>query len=143
MKPLRLELCRLIRASPERLFEAWTVPEQLCRWWGPPGVQCTGAEFDLRPGGQYRIDNLLPDGAVVCISGEFVEVLRPKRLVYTWQTTEDLPVELVTVEFIPRGPNTEVRVVHEKVPTQDLAERHELGWDGCLSGLATYIASTI
>jgi len=52
---------KTIRASAERLFQAWTDPSQLTQWWGPPGVQCIEAQIDLRMGGRYRIANRLAD----------------------------------------------------------------------------------
>ena len=59
---LTLLIRRRIAATPERLFEAWTTPEQFVQWWGPPGVECPGAEMELRVGGAYRIRNRMPDG---------------------------------------------------------------------------------
>src|SRR5262249_11866527 len=53
---------RTIRAPVERVFDAWTRPEHLRRWWGPKPVRCTEAEVDLRRGGRYRIANQHPDG---------------------------------------------------------------------------------
>ena len=67
---LTLFVRRRIKASPERLFEAWTTPDQFVQWWGPPGVACPGAEMDLRVGGSYRIGNRMPDGIEVWIGGD-------------------------------------------------------------------------
>jgi hypothetical protein len=50
---LALVVRRVIRATPERLFEAWTEPTQILGWWGPEGATCEGAEVDLRVGGRY------------------------------------------------------------------------------------------
>ena len=80
----RLMIRRTIRASPERLFVAWTQPQQLMQWWGPTGVVCVAAEVDLRVGGQYRIGNRLPSNEVVWIEGEFELINRPSELRYTW-----------------------------------------------------------
>ena len=71
---MRLEVRRTIAASPERLFAAWTTPEQLLAWWGPSGVRCTSAELDLVVGSRYRLGNEMPDGRVIYIEGEFVAV---------------------------------------------------------------------
>jgi uncharacterized protein YndB with AHSA1/START domain len=46
---------KTIQATPERLFRAWTEPEQLRRWWGPEGAICVDPEVDLQVGGHYRI----------------------------------------------------------------------------------------
>jgi uncharacterized protein YndB with AHSA1/START domain len=139
---------RVIPASPERLFAAWTMPEQLVRWWGPAAVRCTAAEIDLRVGGGYRLENLLPDGKVLVIVGTFEAIEPPLRLVYSWSiggptrtrlaTEPSVASERVTVRFEPRGDATEVIVVHERIANADLARGHQDGWEGCLDGLAAH-----
>jgi uncharacterized protein YndB with AHSA1/START domain len=131
---------RTIRATPERLFFAWTEPEQLRKWWGPEGVTCVDPEVDLRVGGRYRIGNRLPDNKVLWIVGEFELVDPPHRLTYTWhlEGTSAAP-ERVSVSFEPRGEATEVIVTHERIPNKALRDQHEYGWLGCLDGLETYM----
>ena len=128
---------RTIRASPARLFDAWTQPEQLRQWWGPRPVTCSGAEVDLRVGGHYRIENVLPNGKTLIIAGEFQVVEPPHRLVYTWRAGED-QASRVTVRFEPRGEATEVVVIHEQIPNERIRESHQGGWNGCLDGLALH-----
>jgi uncharacterized protein YndB with AHSA1/START domain len=130
---------RTIRASADRLFEAWTQPEQLRAWWGPRPVTCSGASVDLRVGGRYCIANLLPDGKTLMIEGEFLVVEAPHRLVYTWRAGEDQKSR-VTVRFEPRGDATEVIVIHEQIPNERVRESHESGWSGCLEGLARHFS---
>jgi uncharacterized protein YndB with AHSA1/START domain len=131
---------RTIRASAARVFEAWTEPESLRRWWGPRPVTCCEASVDLRVGGEYRIGNLLPDGNVVWISGSFEMVDPPHRLVYTWHVEgKERPTgerSRVTVRFEPQGDATEVIVVHERIESEEVRVDHEKGWIGCLDGLA-------
>jgi uncharacterized protein YndB with AHSA1/START domain len=128
-----------IRASPERVFDAWTQPEHLKLWWGPKSVECIDAEVDLRVGGGYRIANQFPDGKILWISGEFETIERPHRLVYTWRVGLEAAAERVTVTFEARGEKTEVIVMHERIPTQAMRDMHEQGWVGCLDGLVDYL----
>ena len=133
---------RRIRASPERLFDAWTQPEHLRVWWGPRPVTCSGADVDLRIGGRYRIANALPDGKTVIIEGAFREIERPRKLVYTWQMgLGEAETSLVTVRFEAHGEETEVVVVHENVPSAAARDSHEAGWNGCLDGLSSFFAA--
>lgn len=125
---------RTIRASVERVFAAWTEPEQLRAWWGPRPVRCSDAEVDLRVGGRYRIVNALPDGGSITIHGEFRVVEAPRKLVYTWRLGER-ELSLVTVRFEPLGDATEVVVVHEEIPDESVRDSHENGWRGCLDEL--------
>ncbi|HTQ02530.1 MAG TPA: SRPBCC domain-containing protein [Polyangiaceae bacterium] len=132
---------RTIRAKLERVFAAWTEPEQLRAWWGPRPVTCSDAVVDLRVGGCYRIANALPDGRTLTIYGEFRTVEPPRKLVYTWQMDDGRSeCSLVTVTFTPRADGTEVVVVHENVPTEAMRESHERGWRGCLDALESHSA---
>lgn len=141
-KDSTLVVRKIIQATPERLFTAWTQPEQLKKWWGPESVICMEAEVDLRIGGRYRIGNKLPDGTILWISGEFQVIEPPHKLVYTWRIgPESRPAELVTVSFEPRPASaTEVIVVHERIPNKAARDTHEHGWFGCLNGLAKYLS---
>jgi uncharacterized protein YndB with AHSA1/START domain len=134
---------KTIQASPERLFAAWTEPEQLRAWWGPEGVVCIAAEVDLRPGGRYRIGNQLPDQSVLWIVGEFDVVEPPRRLIYSWRLEGvSATLERVTVQFESRRAATEVIVTHERIPSRDLRDQHQQGWQGCLAGLAKYLQAS-
>ncbi len=136
---ITLVVRRKISAAPERLFDAWTRPEELQKWWGPRGVICVAAQVDLRVGGLYRIANQFPDGKVIWITGEFEIIERPSRLAYTWKLESQAgPVERVMVTFKGSGTNTEVVVRHERIAEVLVRERHEQGWRACLSGLAAY-----
>lgn len=136
---LHLIVRRTIAATPERLFKAWTTPEQLLAWWGPQGVRCTLAELDLRVGGRYCLGNELPDGQVLHISGEFTRVEPFHILAYTWSLDSAEPsdtTEQVTVRFNSQDSGTEVVVVHERIRDAQARRTHESGWQGCLHGLA-------
>jgi uncharacterized protein YndB with AHSA1/START domain len=133
---VNLVMRRMIRAPAARLFEAWTQPEHLLKWWGPRDVTCIAAEVDLRVGGGYRLGNRLPDGRELWIFGEFEEVAPPHRLAYTWNLEGDpRPPERVLVRFEPQGKATEVIVTHERIGSVALRDQHAIGWVGCLNGL--------
>jgi uncharacterized protein YndB with AHSA1/START domain len=136
---------RLIRAPVQRVFAAWTEPERLKLWWGPEAVTCPEAEVDLRVGGAYRLANLLPDGRVIWVSGEFLEVEPPRKLVYTWLVGDPSAAAertRVTVRFEPRESATEVIVVHELIASEGFRDRTSSGWDGCLASLAEYFENS-
>jgi uncharacterized protein YndB with AHSA1/START domain len=138
----RLVVRRTIRATPERLFDAWTRPEQLTQWWGPTGVTCPHAIVDLRVGGSYRITNVFATGETLYIAGEFQRIERPNKLVYTWRTgpSED-PAELVTVLFERREVGTEIIVIHEGIADAPRRAGHEAGWRECIDGLVAYVSA--
>ena len=135
---IRLVVRKTIRATPERLFEAWTQPAQLRRWWGPQDVECVDAQVDLRVGGQYRIANRFSDGRVVWITGQFELIEAPERLVYTWRVEPQTVWERVTVQFERHRDATEVVVVHERIADERMGDLHKKGWHECLEGLSKF-----
>lgn len=137
---INLIVRRTIRASPERLFAAWTTPAQLVKWWGPKGVACPVAEVDLRVGGRFRLANDPPTGERIWISGEFERISPPRELVYTWSIEPATRApERVTVRFEAKDEQTEVIVIHERITSEPARVSHEAGWVGCLDGLATLL----
>jgi len=136
----RLVIKRVIFSTPERIFDAWTQPQLLTQWWGPKNVTCPSTEIDLRVGGRYRIANQMPDGSTVWITGVFEEIDRPIKLVYSWSTSsQKQPSERVSIFLQSQEDATQVTIVHENIPTQQLVISHSAGWDGCLDGLASFI----
>jgi uncharacterized protein YndB with AHSA1/START domain len=73
---------RLISAPRELVFRAFSDPEHLAQWWGPKGFTNTFHEFELRPGGPWRFVMHAPDGAQYRNESDFVEVVRPERIVF-------------------------------------------------------------
>lgn len=131
---------RWIDAAPERLFAAWTEPEQMKSWWGPAHVTCTAAEIDLRVGGRYRIANRFADGNVLWIAGAFEQIEPPRLLIYSWWLEPATSGnERVTVRFEPRDGGTDIVVTHERIADQATRDSHLKGWLGCLDGLVGYL----
>lgn len=137
---LTLIVRQRIDADAEWLFDAWTTPAQLMAWWGPTDVTCIVAEVDLRVGGSYSFGNRFGDGKVVWIEGEFEEITRPTRLVYTWRVGSQAASERVTVCFDEHDESTEVIVLHERIGSTAAREGHALGWRDCLDGLTEFRA---
>jgi uncharacterized protein YndB with AHSA1/START domain len=73
---------REFRVPRETVFDAFADPEQLARWWGPKGFRNTIKEFDLRPGGAWRFVMHGPDGTDFDNATDFIEVVRPGRIVF-------------------------------------------------------------
>jgi uncharacterized protein YndB with AHSA1/START domain len=138
-----LHLERTFAASPEDVFDAWTNPEVLRRWWAAgPDWEGLPAEVDLRVGGGYRLSMRDPaSGATHTLRGEYTEVARPHRLAYTWAWENEADGTLgtptsVEVEFVGREDETLVVVRHRGFADADSRDRHGHGWTACLDNLA-------
>src|SRR5256885_15013907 len=73
---------RVFDAPRERVFDVFTQPEPLQKWWGPMGVGIPLAEFEARPSGKIFIGERALDGTMVYIAGVVREIERPSRLVF-------------------------------------------------------------
>ena len=137
-----VRITRTFPAPREVVFRAWTTPDLFVRWWWPASF-ATSATFDLRPGGRYAIRSAnLPERGVLAISGTFLEVTPPARLVYTWRWAGLDPTETrVTVEFHAHGDQTTIALTHERFPDAADAENNRLGWDSCLDRLDAALAA--
>ena len=136
-----LRLRRTFSAPPERVFRAWTTPEEMKQWKAPGEMTTPVAEVDLRVGGTYRIHMRAPDGALHRLVGAYRLVDPPKKLVYTWRW-EDNPEAgetLVTVEFLARGKGTDLVLTQELFATDDLRGQHETGWTKCFEKLSELV----
>lgn len=141
MRPTELFASRVICADRRTVFEAWTKPDEVKRWWGPPPFTCPVAEIDLRVGGAYRLANLAPDGETIWISGTFKRVEVPSVLSYSWQLSTHPPgPSLVHVRFLDHAEGTEIRVHHERFASETIRDQHADGWVGCLGKLTTYLS---
>ena len=136
---LRLE--RTFDAPVDAVFDAWTNPEVLRRWWGAHSSWRTAAaEVDLRVGGRYRLSMEDPDADQLhTVCGEYREVRRPERLVYSWAWEEADGLlghaSTVTVDFIGDGQSTTVVLEHTRLPSVESRDAHRSGWEGCLASL--------
>lgn len=131
-----LRVSRVIKASPEEVFAAWTQPEHLKRWSCPEGMEVGDAQVDLTVGGRYLIRMESPQGKVHTAVGVYREIERPSRLVYTWDWEEESIGEtIVTVEFNDLDGSTEVVLTHELFPNAEAKVGHEEGWTSCLGRL--------
>jgi uncharacterized protein YndB with AHSA1/START domain len=107
--------------GPARLvFEAWTTPELLRRWWAPKsfGVSFVSCELDARTGGTYRFVFSHPSfEQPMAFFGRYLEVTPPSRLVWTNEENADGGA-VTTVTFEERGTETLV-VMHDLYPSKD------------------------
>ncbi len=126
-----LRLSRRFKAPREAVFRAFTDPVALAKWFGPEGVSVGNVKVDLRPGGAYSMSFNQADGQSRGLSGVYREISPPERLVMTWVWDHDglAGIEtLVTLEFAAAGAETELTVIHEKLPSQNALDLHNQGW---------------
>lgn len=107
-----LVVSRLIHATPQRIFEAFTDPEQMPHWWGPTGFTTTIHAMDVRVGSESRYTMHGPDGKDWPNRARYIEVVPGERLSY-WlddgDDAEETPMH-ATVTFEPEAGGTRVTI---------------------------------
>lgn len=139
-----LEVRRTIEAPPARIFDAWTTPELLTRWFAPSADFTTVVhQSDVRVGGQYRIEMRHKDGASHVAVGTYRELTRPTRLSFSWRW-EGTPMAetVVTIDLMPAGSGTELILTHSGFATEPDRDEHTKGWTGCLARIEALSSGT-
>jgi uncharacterized protein YndB with AHSA1/START domain len=98
-----LRLSRVLDAPVELVWEVWTQPDHIARWWGPNGFTNTIDLMEMRPGGEWHLVMHGPDGADYVNRSVFKVVVPFKRIVYDHLGE---PRFTATVEFEAQGPKT-------------------------------------
>lgn len=139
-----LTLVRRIKARPHVVFDAVTTAEGIAQWWGPDAGPVLVAESDPRVGGRYRVRFRMLDNNEHESSGEFLEIVRPERVVMSWRWkggVED-PAESrveIMLKAIPEG--TELTFIHSHLYDEETRRSHEEGWSGSLDKLEAHFAA--
>ena len=133
---------RILDATPEEVFAAWSDPAGLGIWMCP-GADMTHATVavDVRVGGRFRI--VMHGARDYAHHGEYLVIEPPRRLVFTW-VSEWLPAPLaatrVSVTLAPAGRDaTRLTLVHEEIPDGDDYRGHPDGWATILAKLAAHL----
>ncbi len=123
---------RRINASPATVFSFFTNLERWTSWQGVDG------EIDAQPGGILRLR--MPGGQIA--SGQFIEVITNRKLVFSWAWEGDAPPvtagsTTVVIVLEPDGTSTLLRLTHSNLAPPPIAEHHRQGWERYVDRLRT------
>ena len=133
---------RTFAAAAEDVFDAWTSPEVMRRWFHvAPDWDTPQAEVDLRVGGGVRVVMRRPDGTEAEMWGEYKAIERPRRLVMAWTFYDDPANEqLIELSFSESEGSTTVLLVNSGISTDERRDAQDEGWHGCLDQLERVLA---
>jgi uncharacterized protein YndB with AHSA1/START domain len=121
-KPNEIHISRVYDAPVAAVWDAWTDPEQVAKWWGPRGFTLTTHSKDLRPGGHWAYTMHGPDGVDYENKTLYYEVVERARLVYDHGGNDDRPpLFRVTVTFAEVAGQTQMEMTMS-LPTPEAAE---------------------
>lgn len=136
-------LVRQIAARPSIVFDALVTAEGIGSWWGPDELPVLAATADPRVHGSFRVRFRTFDGLEHECTGEFIEIVRPSRVVMSWrwidggEPDEREADNISRLEFRLRAidTGTELTLIHSALRTEVSARSHEGGWAGALEKL--------
>jgi uncharacterized protein YndB with AHSA1/START domain len=139
-EPVRAVVTKRFAATAERVFGAWLDPDWLGRWMFGPNVRderIVRLGLEPRVGGKFSFI-VERGGKPVDHVGEYLELDRPRRLVFTWATRDSLPeTSRVIVEITPLDGECELTLTHEMAPAwAAFADQAADSWRKMLDGLA-------
>jgi uncharacterized protein YndB with AHSA1/START domain len=125
------------------VFAAWSDPEAKARWFDGPGAE---VELDFRVGGRERRRGPLPDGRAYAFHALYHDIIRPRRIVFTYEMLVDetrISVSVATVELGPERTGTRLVFTEQGafLDGQEMAGRREQGMGSLLDALAAELRS--
>ena len=146
---LKVEFRRVIRAGRQRVFDAWTRPEELRKWFGPGAIRVAEVDTEPHAGGSYHmvmkgsIDGNPEDAERrVSVVGAYTAIVPGELIAFTWKpdwTVED--ESLVTVRLREVEGGTELHLIHERIASQNSCGGYSQGWTSCLDKLGNYLSN--
>ena len=122
---------RTFAAPPRRVFEAYSDPAQVARWWGQRSSTTTVEANDVRPGGAWRFVQRDPEGNAYEFFGEYLEVVPNEKIVYTFEFA-GFPGHVVTdtITLVPEGSGTRLIATSRYASKEDLDGMISSGMEG-------------
>ena len=134
-QPRPLIVGRTYAVKREVVFGAWTSVDAVKRWFCPTGYTVPEATVDARVGGRFTFVDRRPDMGEVLHTGEYLEIDRPRRLVFRFSVPAfSAGTTTIRVEITPTAEGCELILTHEGV-LEDYAERTVDGWTMILEAL--------
>ncbi len=141
-----VQLHRVLRTSPERIYRAFLDPAALAKWLPPYGFTCQVEHLDARLGGTFRMAfTNFSTGNGQTFGGEYRELLPNERIAYSDKFDDPgLPGEmLTTISLRPVACGTELSIVQAGIPAMIPVEMCYLGWQESLEQLAKLVEPNI
>ncbi len=143
MSDLVLSVNKRINAPIEKVFDAWLDAATLAKFILPmPGMPEPEVENSPKQGGRFKIvmhvgENDIPH------TGEYLEINRPNRLVFTWKSPFSTDDSTVTIDFTKTADNvTDVKLTHVRFIDEEARLNHEGGWANILDALGGILTSS-
>ncbi len=147
VKRLEQTITRILHASPDLVWAAWTDPARVQQWWGPGPFTNPVCIWEAWPGGNIYLEMRSPDGMIFPMNGTMLEVEEPRTLVFQSRALDAAGSPMfevmnsITFEPAEKGTLLTIHLVVDPVPE---GARHYLGgmaqgWNGSLEKLEKFL----
>ena len=141
-----VSLHKVLKASPEKVFRAFTEANAMAAWLPPYGFLCTVHELDVKVGGKYRMSfQNFSTGNGHSFGGEYLEI-RTNEFIKNTDRFDDpnLPGEMITSVWLKKvSVGTEIKILQENIPPAIPVEMCYLGWQDSLDKLTKLVEPEI
>lgn len=134
-----LEMSRHFEAKPERVFDAW-LGTSWGDWLGPRSIRAEVTLIEPKIGGRYSVTMHRPDGTTLTVHGEYREIDRPNKLVFSWKWDQEGIDTLVSLTFRASGGGTDMTIRHSGFASAERRDNHNIGWTGSFDKLAEILS---
>ncbi len=139
MTDLTLSVSRVIKAAPQRIFEAWLDPAMMMKFMVPrPDMHVREARSEARVGGRFHV--MMVGDKAYPHEGYYKEITPHSRLVFTWEAPWSAPDTTVTLTLTPVAADTRVDLTQVRFLSEDSRASHAEGWTGMLVNLESALA---
>lgn len=137
-----VQLHRVLRAPPERVYRAFLEPDAMAKWLPPYGYTCQVEHMDAKEGGTFRMSfRSFGSGNSHSFGGEYLDLVPGEKIRYTDRFDDpDLPGEMITTVLLRQVTcGTDLDITQEGVPSAIPVEMCHLGWQESLAQLAKLV----
>lgn len=138
-----LRITREFRAPIERVYDAFTKPDQLARWWGPEGIAMAELEVNAHVGGAWTTTMVNDKGERFTVSGVYTRLSPPTGLVFTWGWLQEDGSggheTTVTISLESTDTGTRLTLVQTAFQDSDSCDNHEGGWVSSFNCLEAFL----
>jgi glutathione S-transferase len=138
MTHLPIVMRRVMKASPEKVFDALVNPDLIRRWMCPEVLTVASIENDPVAGGGFRLVMLEADGRTYPARGIYREIDPPRKLAFSWMWEAGALTGIeteITIELAPEGEHTLFVMTHAGLPSEAERVSHQGGWTSAINQL--------
>ena len=137
--PEIVEIDRVFKASPERVFDAFASYEAMKQWFGPGECHVITGEMEFKVGGRYRLRVITEGDGEVEVVGEYQTIDRPSKIAFSWRWQDNPEFNasdsVVHLEFERHADGTMLRLRQIGIENNESRANHSIGWNGAFDKL--------